>query len=130
MNENSYRDHVATIRNSAETVSKESMQNAAEEAKEFYEPGEDGVFDIGVSGDGTWRRRGYSSAYGVITAISTVTGKVLDVEIMSKECKECMVWRSKEGTVEFQEGRTPASLPGKLFWLFGVGGCFWNACHI
>lgn len=65
MNENSYRDHVATIRNSAETVAKESMQNAAEEAKEFYEPGEDGVFDIGVSGDGTWRRRGYSSAYGV-----------------------------------------------------------------
>ena len=103
MNENSYRDHVATIRNSAETVAKESMQNAAEEAKEFYEPGEDGVFDIGVSGDGTWRRRGYSSAYGVVTAISTVTGKVLDVEVMSKECKECMVWRSKEGTVEFQE---------------------------
>lgn len=65
MNENSYRDHVATIRNSAETVAKESMQNAAEEAKEFYEPGEDGVFDTGVSGDGTWRRRGYSSAYGV-----------------------------------------------------------------
>ena len=50
MNKNSYRDHVATIRNSAETVAKESMQNAAEEAKEFYEPGEDGSLTLECQG--------------------------------------------------------------------------------
>jgi len=58
------------------------MANAAKETKEFYEPEDDGIYNIAVSGDGTWRRRGYTSAYGVITALSTLTGKVLDVEIM------------------------------------------------
>ena len=105
MNENSYRDHVTSIHNAAETEAKRSMANAAREAKEFYEPEDDGICNIGVSGDGTWRRRGYSSAYGVVTALSTVTSKVLDVEIMSKECSECMVWRGREreGTVALQE---------------------------
>lgn len=97
MNKNSYRDHVTAIRNAAETEAKRSMANASRETKEFYEPEDDGIYNIGVSGDGTWRRRGYSSAYGVVTALSTVTGKVLDVEIMSKECRECMrFYRSLE----------------------------------
>lgn len=91
MNENSYRDHVSAVR------------NAIEEVKSFYEPNEEGLFDIGVSGDGTWRRRGYSSAYGVVTALSTVTGKALDVEVMSKVCKECTVWRQKEGSDAFTD---------------------------
>lgn len=50
-----------------------------------------------------YRRRGYTSAYGVVTALSTLTGKVMDVKIMSKECRECMVWRHREGTAEFWE---------------------------
>lgn len=103
MNENSYRDHFSAVCNAAQTVAMKSMTDAAEEAKQFHEPETDGLFDIGVSGDGTWRRRGYSSAYGVVAALSTVTGKALDVEVMSKECRECMGWRAKEGTVEFRE---------------------------
>ena len=77
MNENSYRDHVSAVCNAAQTVATKSMTDAAEEAKQFYEPETDGIFNIGVSGDGTWRRRGYSSAYGVVAALSTVTGKAL-----------------------------------------------------
>ena len=56
-----------------------------EEVKSFYEPEQDGIFDIGVSGDVTWRKRGYSSSYGIVTALSTITGKVLNVEVMSKD---------------------------------------------
>ena len=103
MNENAYRDHVDAIRNAAERVAKQSMVNAVEEVKGFYEPDSDGVYDIGVSGDGTWRKRGFSSSSGVVTAISLLTGKTLDVEIMSKECRECMGWRDKQGTPEFDE---------------------------
>ena len=88
MNENSYRDHVAVVRSAAQAVCKQSMPNAVEEVKTFYEPQEDGNFDIGVSGDGTQRKRGYSSSYGVVTALSTITGKVVHVEVMSKNCKE------------------------------------------
>ena len=38
----------------------------------------------------------------MVTAISTVTGKVIDIEIMSKDCKECTVWRNKEHTQEWE----------------------------
>ena len=76
MNENSYRDHVAIVKNAAQAVCKQSMANAVEEVKTFYEPQEDGKFEIGVSGDGTPRKRGYSSSYGVVTALSTIAGKV------------------------------------------------------
>lgn len=103
MNENSYRDHVQALRNAAEAVAKASMTKAAGEVKEFYEPAEDGLYDIAVSGDGTWRKRGFSSSYGVVTALSTITGKALDCEVMSKDCKECKLWRGKEGSHAFQE---------------------------
>lgn len=62
MNENSYRDSVDAVRKAAQNVCQQSMRSAVENVKPFYEPDEDGVFDIGISGDGTWRRRGYSSS--------------------------------------------------------------------
>ena len=34
--------------------------------------------------------------------ISTVTGKALDCEVMSKECGQCKFWRGEEGTVAFE----------------------------
>ena len=45
--------------------------------------------DDGVSVDGTWQRNGFSSTLGVVAAISTDNGKVLDVVIFSKSCKVC-----------------------------------------
>ena len=66
------------------------MSKASQQTKKFYEAEEDEKYDIGISADGTWRRRGYSSSYGVVSGMSLVTAKVLDVEIMSKECRECV----------------------------------------
>ena len=103
MNENAYRDHVQAVHDAAERVAKESMSQAANKVKEFYEPDEEGIYNIAMSGDGTWRKRGFSSSFGVITVLSTVTGKALDCEIMSKECAECKLRRGKEGTEEFQQ---------------------------
>jgi hypothetical protein len=79
------------------------MNNASDETKQFYEVEEDRKYDIGISADGTWRRRGYSSSYGVVTGMSLVTGKVLDIEMMSKKCRQCISWRGKEGTIVFEE---------------------------
>ena len=106
-----------------------SVTDVAEEAKQFYEPEKDGIFNIGVSGDGNWRKHGCSSVYGVVAALSTVTGKVLDAEVMSKECRECMGWRAKEGTVEFQEWWEghPTLLPSQSLWFLRVNGCHWHA---
>jgi hypothetical protein len=44
MNENAYRDHVLAIH--AEVVCKESMNNASQETKQFYEVEEDGNYII------------------------------------------------------------------------------------
>lgn len=103
MHENSYSDHVKAIHKAAQSVTKRSMENAVQELKESDEPEEDGIHNVGISADGTWRKRGFSSAYGVVTALSLLTGKAVDVEVMSKECRECMSWRDKQGTVEFND---------------------------
>lgn len=97
MNKNLYRDYVIVIRNVVEIEVKRFMVNVFREIKEFYELEDDGIYNIGVFGDGIWRRRGYSFVYGVVIVLLIVIGKVLDVEIMFKECRECMrFYRSLE----------------------------------
>ena len=34
--------------------------------------------------------------------MSLITGKVLHIEVMSKECQECIAWSSKKGSEEFE----------------------------
>ena len=87
------------------------MEHAAEEFKQFYDITDDGAYDIGVLGDGTWRRRGFSSSLGIVTVLSLITGKVLDVEVISKEFRECMVWKDKEVSPEFQDLWKAISIP-------------------
>ena len=60
-----------------------NMSSAASEIKN--DTGEDTI----VSVDGSWQRRGHSSRNGVVTAISVVTGKVLDTEVLSSYCRVC-----------------------------------------
>ena len=47
------------------------------------------IADVGVSVDGTWQRKSFSSTLGVVTAISIDNGKVLNVAVLSKSCKGC-----------------------------------------
>ena len=83
-------------------VAEKSTSAAVSETKAYYE-NKDGIYDIAVSGDGTWRKRGYSSSCGIVSVLSLATGKVLDTEIMSKECKTCLRNNRKEGSKEFDE---------------------------
>ena len=55
----SHQDHVQAVRDAARSAAVKSMSNAVVETKDFYDGNENGIFKIGVSGDGTWRRRGY-----------------------------------------------------------------------
>ncbi|XP_070515610.1 uncharacterized protein [Cardiocondyla obscurior] len=59
--------------------------------------------EIIVSGDGSWRKRGFSSIFGIATLIGWFTEKVLDVCIKSKFCKSCEYWNKKENTAEYEE---------------------------
>ena len=79
-------DNISNIlKDSAKVVAENSMSVAATELRGSNETG-----DVGVSVDGTWQRKGFTSMNGVVTAISVDSGKVLDVSILSKSCKGCV----------------------------------------
>ncbi|GFU61687.1 hypothetical protein TNCV_4522211 [Trichonephila clavipes] len=59
-------------------VAEASMQNAALEEVTLTNSS-----DIIISGDGTWKTRGYSSRVGVCAVIGDKTGKCIDAEVMS-----------------------------------------------
>ncbi|XP_077489628.1 uncharacterized protein LOC144100613 [Amblyomma americanum] len=79
-----YQKISAKLYKAAETVAFKSMMNAAAELRCFVQSTE-----CGVSGDGTWQRRGHSSLNGCVTLICIDTGKVIDVEGMSSKCRAC-----------------------------------------
>ena len=47
--------------------------------------------DIGVSVDGTWQRRGFTPLNGVLVVMSIDSGKIVDIEPMSRYCRECAI---------------------------------------
>lgn len=74
------------------TVDEEKMQNA-----EHANP----MTDISVSGDGTWKKRGFCSLFGITTLIGKYTSKVVDLVVKSSYCHACKLWESKSGTEEY-----------------------------
>lgn len=75
-----YDSIVDTIAIAAKAVSDLSMKKAAKEEKEkSIEKGQ--AEEITVSGDGSWRKRGFSSLFGIVTLIGLHTGKVIDTVV-------------------------------------------------
>ena len=74
------------------TIANESMADAARDIKNKAD-NPDVLVDTGVSVDGTWQRRGFSSFNGNVAAISIDNGKVLDIESLSRHSIKC---KSKE----------------------------------
>lgn len=62
---------------------------------------EEEIIDIGVSYDGTWQKRGHTSLYSVGCVIDILTGLVIDFEVLSKYCHDCIKTASDLG------GNTP-----------------------
>ncbi|GFY09697.1 uncharacterized protein TNCV_3696591 [Trichonephila clavipes] len=67
-----------------ERVAQENINAALSEIK-----GSNSFTKCGISIDGTWQRRGYSSLNGCVSAISVDTGKILDIEVMTQYCHIC-----------------------------------------
>lgn len=87
-------------------VAEKSMKKAANDVIEkknnvLNQPDE--VIKCGVSVDGTWQRRGYTSMNGCVAAISVDTGKVLDLEVMSSYCPTCKkLDKMPKSTIEYK----------------------------
>ena len=92
------------IRTAAKEVSEESMYRAAQEEKEKTDP-KDGK--IIVSGDGSWRKRGYSSLTGLQYIIGNKTKKVIDVNVKSAYCQECVSMEKYVGTPQYLDWIDP-----------------------
>lgn len=71
--------------------------------EEFDSVADQDILDITVSYDGTWQKRGHTSLYGIGLVIDIMTGLVIDYEILSKYCPECVTAKRDlgEGTAEF-----------------------------
>ncbi|GFW41044.1 uncharacterized protein TNCV_414531 [Trichonephila clavipes] len=63
------------------------MTEAADEVRKLKNTSD--VAKCGVSVDGTWQRRGHSSLNSCVAVLSIDTGKVLNLEVMSKWCRNC-----------------------------------------
>ena len=48
--------------------------------------------------EGTWQRRGHSSHQGIVTAISTDTGKCVDFDVLLNICTGCRYWDKQDTT--------------------------------
>ena len=80
------------LRDAAKVVAKCSMSTAVNELRASQNLHETDSVDIGVSVDGTWQRRGFTSLNGVVVVISIDSGKIIDIEPMSRYCRECAVY--------------------------------------
>ncbi|MBX9702962.1 MAG: hypothetical protein K2X39_02290, partial [Silvanigrellaceae bacterium] len=100
-----YDKLVLKIINITEKVAQETMNDAVSDLR--LQCKEDEILDVGVSCDGTWQRRGFSSLNGVFAALSMDSGKILDVEVMSRVCRGCSLNQklSKKDPTAYAEWR-------------------------
>ena len=83
MTEKDYGKLSSVYRNSVKEVAEIVMQEAALEIynKIHCADCDDNIVDTGISVDGTWQKRGFTSLNGAVAAISIETGRILDVEV-------------------------------------------------
>ncbi|GFV76490.1 uncharacterized protein TNCV_4727101 [Trichonephila clavipes] len=98
VSQKSYERIMRKINLASREVADDSMKNAAKE-----EVSASGSNEICVSGDGTWKTRGHTSRIGVCSVIGDVTGKVIDVVVLSSYCKGCEKWRGPKSGHSYEE---------------------------
>jgi len=59
--------------------------------------------NLKVSGDGTWKKRGFKSLYGVTTLIGYYSDKVIDLVVKSSYCQGCTSWKNRNHTEEYRK---------------------------
>ncbi|GFU34567.1 uncharacterized protein TNCV_1992981 [Trichonephila clavipes] len=96
--EKSYNNIINKLQLCSKEVAEASMQNAALEEVTLTNSS-----DIIISGDGTWKIRGYSSRVGVCAVIGDKTGKCIDAEVRSSFCKGCDSWKRRKGSPAYKK---------------------------
>lgn len=91
---------VKNIYVAASTVYDCIISKAVNEEQELISASDsnDSPTDFTVSGDGTWKKRGFSSLFGVTTLVAKNCKKVVDTVVKSNFCQGCNVWKNKKNS--------------------------------
>lgn len=79
-----YSRHERILAGATQTLCQSSTTLAVEEAVKENDNLE--KRDLCVAVDGSWQKRGHVSLNGIVSLTSVDTGKVLDIDVMSKYC--------------------------------------------
>ena len=96
ISDDAYGDTVLKIKDALEKETSVSMEKAANEEHDMLGTPLNEVAECKAMFDGTWRKGGYSSLQGAVTAISAESGKCIDYEALNKVCFGCARWRKKD----------------------------------
>ena len=90
-----FTQHLHALTRETDNVRFEVLSIASENVRkaheEFNTSASNTCLNICVSYDGTWHKRGHTSNYGIGFVMDTLTGLVLDFEVLSKYCAACNV---------------------------------------
>lgn len=100
ISEDTYNKIYNHIYSASKSVFDHCCKNAVEEEKQENEKRETPINNFKVSGDGSWKKRGFKSLYGVTTLIAYYTGKVIDLVVKSSYCHACALWEKKSKNSE------------------------------
>lgn len=103
LSKTTYDRVIQHIHKSTKMVFDAMCLRVVEQEKGENEKKERPLLDFKVSGDGSWKKRGFTSLYGVTTLIASYSGKVIDLVVKSSYCQSCVAWKGKAQTNEFQE---------------------------
>ena len=79
------------VKEAVKSVACKVMNAAIAELRTMKSIPENKPMDLDISCNGSWQRRGCTSLNGFVSIISMDTGKVLDVEPMSRFCRACEI---------------------------------------
>ena len=94
-----FSQHSSAVHDAVLKVSEKEFQRAANLVKTVHQEldsSQKDVYDVEISIDGTWMKRGFSSLYGCVFVISEETGLVMDFVVLSKYCKICEIWSKRD----------------------------------
>ncbi|CAD6216153.1 GSCOCG00004372001-RA-CDS, partial [Cotesia congregata] len=103
LSESTYNAIVLLLHTTTQSLFKASCVKAIDEEKSENEKHERPILNLKVSGDGTWKKRGFKSMYGVTTLIGYYSGKVIDLVVKSSFCAACARWKNKTDTEEYRQ---------------------------
>lgn len=85
-----YKNTTTKINETSEFVFNFCCEKAVtEEIALNQQAGEETPTDLKASGDGTWKKKGHTSLFGIVTLIAQGVGKVVDLDVLSNFCLGC-----------------------------------------